>query len=142
MVKIWKEVILVYLKVLSLHLSRQVTSILAGIQIEYKSSMLMLSHAWSCLMAVQRFKLIHSGGWKQKEWDQSSIQKLTSDPCSCVQCHLMATTETLWASLMEILTADFAGRRLKLCTRLFVAARRWLISTISSLGTCLLNQKI
>jgi len=55
MVKIRKEVILVYLKVLSLHMSRKVISSLAGIQTEYKFCMLLLQHAWLSVMAVQCF---------------------------------------------------------------------------------------
>jgi len=48
----------------------------------------------------------------------------------------------LWACLMGIQTADSAGRRLKQCSILFAAARPWLVSAITSLGTRLSNQKI
>jgi hypothetical protein len=42
----------------------------------------------------------------------------------------------LWACLMGIQRADFAGWRLKQCSILFAAARCWLVSAIMSLGNC------
>jgi len=47
----------------------------------------------------------------------------------------------LWACLMGIQPADFAGRRLKQYSILSAAARRWLVSAIMSLGTGLSNQR-
>lgn len=46
---------MVYLNVLSLHISRKVISSLAGIQNEYKFCVLLLQHAWSSVMAVKCF---------------------------------------------------------------------------------------
>jgi len=47
----------------------------------------------------------------------------------------------LWACLVGIQPADFAGKRLKQCCILFAAARRWLVSATTFLGTRLSNQK-
>jgi len=38
----------------------------------------------------------------------------------------------LWACLMGIQSADFAGQRLKQCSTLFAVARRWLVSATVS----------
>jgi hypothetical protein len=45
------------------------------------------------------------------------------------------------AGTSQLHYADFAGRRLKLFTILFVVAMRWLFNAISTLGSYLLNQK-
>jgi hypothetical protein len=50
--------------------------------------------------------------------------------------------DLLKLSRHQLRLADFAGWRLKLSTILFVAARRWLVSAVSSLGSSLLNQTI
>jgi hypothetical protein len=53
---------------------------------------------------------------------------------------LWGGTYTLWACLKGILLADSAGWRLKQCSILSAAPRRWLFSPIMSLGSCLPNQ--
>jgi hypothetical protein len=42
---------------------------------------------------------------------------------------------------MGIQPADFAGRRLKQCSILSAAARRWVVSAVTSLGNRLSNQR-
>jgi hypothetical protein len=55
---------------------------------------------------------------------------------------LWGGTCILWACLMGIQLADFAGWRLKQCNILFAAVKHWHVSAIMFLGSCLLNQKL
>jgi hypothetical protein len=55
---------------------------------------------------------------------------------------IVLTNDMDRACLMAIQPAVSARRRLKQCSILFAAARRWLVSVTTFLGTRLWNQKI